>query len=127
MCESSENADRVKSTSKYQTSVLIQFKAKVNLSTGVKPECGLGFGLKLMFQIKLLYLQVFYTASTSAVYRLTRMWVNAQREAPSGQRRKVWLTPNTGVPCSNAANMRNPLKFAGVPQTGKPISQPLVG
>jgi len=26
------------------------------------------------------------------------------------------------VPCSNAAKMRNPLKFAGVPQTGKPIS-----
>ena len=35
---------------------------------------------------------------------------------------KVWLTPNTGVPCSNAAKTRNPLKFAGVPQTGKPIS-----
>ena len=56
------------------------------------------------------------------MYRLTRMWVNAQREAPSGQRRKVWLTPNTGVPCSNAANMRNPLKFAGVPQTTGTIS-----
>jgi len=26
------------------------------------------------------------------------------------------------VPCSNAAKTRNPLKFAGVPQTGKPIS-----
>jgi len=26
------------------------------------------------------------------------------------------------VPCSNAAKMRNPLKFAGVPKTGKPIS-----
>jgi len=35
---------------------------------------------------------------------------------------KVWLTPNTGVPCSNAAKTRNPLKFGGVPQTGKPIS-----
>ena len=36
--------------------------------------------------------------------------------------RKVWLTPNTGVPCSNAAKSRNPLKFAGVPQTTGPIS-----
>jgi len=26
------------------------------------------------------------------------------------------------VPCSNAAKMRNPLKFAGVPQTSEPIS-----
>ena len=42
--------------------------------------------------------------------------------APSVQRRKVWLTPTTRVPCSNAAKMRNPLKFAGVLQTGKPIS-----
>jgi len=42
--------------------------------------------------------------------------------APSVQRRKVWLTPNTGVPCSNAAITRNPLKLAGVSQTLGPIS-----
>jgi len=42
--------------------------------------------------------------------------------ALSGQRRKVWLTPNTGVPCSNAAKTRNPLKLAGMPQTTRPIS-----
>ena len=42
--------------------------------------------------------------------------------APSVQRRKVWLTHNTGVPCSNAAKTRNPLKFAGVPQTTGPVS-----
>jgi len=42
--------------------------------------------------------------------------------APSVQRRKVWLTLTTGVPCSNAAKARNPLKFAGVPQTTGPIS-----
>jgi len=42
--------------------------------------------------------------------------------APSVQRRKVWLTPNTRVPCSKAAKTRNPLKFAGVPQTIGPIS-----
>jgi len=41
---------------------------------------------------------------------------------PSAQRRKVWLTPTTTVPCSNAAKTRNPLKFAGVPQTTGPIS-----
>jgi len=35
---------------------------------------------------------------------------------------KVWLTPNTGVPCSSAAKTRNPLKFAGVPQTNETIS-----
>jgi len=42
--------------------------------------------------------------------------------APSVQRRKVWLTPSSRVPCSNAAKTRNPLKFAGVPQTCQQIS-----
>ena len=42
--------------------------------------------------------------------------------APSVQRRKVWLTPNTGLPCSNAAKTRNPLKLAGMPQTTGSIS-----
>jgi len=42
--------------------------------------------------------------------------------APSVQRRKVYLTPNTRVPCSNAAKTRNPLKFAGVAQTNETIS-----
>jgi len=32
------------------------------------------------------------------------------------------LTPTTTVPSSNAAKTRNPLKFAGVPQTTGPIS-----
>jgi len=36
--------------------------------------------------------------------------------------RKVWLTNTTRVPCSNAAKTRNPLKFAGVPQTRQQIS-----
>jgi len=35
---------------------------------------------------------------------------------------QVWLTPTTRVPCSNAAKTRNPLKFAGVPQTNETIS-----
>jgi len=30
--------------------------------------------------------------------------------------------PNTGVPCSNVAKTRNPLKLAGVPQTTGSIS-----
>ena len=45
--------------------------------------------------------------------------------APSVQCRKVWLTLTTWLPCSigpNAAKTRKPLKLAGVPQTGKPIS-----
>jgi len=58
------------------------------------------------------------------------MWANAERDGrpaeyrwhPLFKRRKVWLTPTAGVPCSNAAKTRNPLKFAGVPQIGKPIS-----
>jgi len=44
--------------------------------------------------------------------------------APSVQRRKVWLMPTATMPCSKAAKTRNPLKFAGVPQTRQ---QPLVG
>jgi len=59
------------------------------------------------------------------------MWANSQRDgrpaeyrcvAPSVQRRKVWLTPITRVPCSNAAKTRKLLKFAWVPQTTGPIS-----
>ena len=38
------------------------------------------------------------------------------------QRRKVWLTPTTRLPCSNASKTQNPLKLAGVPQTKEPIS-----
>ena len=40
----------------------------------------------------------------------------------SVQRHKVCLMPNTGVPCSNAAKTRNPLKLVGVPQTNETIS-----
>jgi len=42
--------------------------------------------------------------------------------APSVQRRKVWLTSTTGVPCNNAAKTRNPLELAGMPQTTGSIS-----
>ena len=47
---------------------------------------------------------------------------NIGEVAPSVQRRKGWLTPTTGVPCSNAAKTRNPLKLAGMPQTTGSIS-----
>jgi len=57
------------------------------------------------------------------------MWANAQPDGRPAehrwrtvQRRKVWLTPNTRVPCSNAAKTQNPLKFVGVPQTPELIS-----
>jgi len=57
------------------------------------------------------------------------MWANAQRDGRPAEYRwrprfntAVCLTPNTGMPCSNAAKTRNPLKFAGVPQTHQQIS-----
>jgi len=59
------------------------------------------------------------------------MWANAQRDGRPAEYRwrplfhaAVWLTPTTRVPCSNAAaaKTRNPLKFVGVPLTGKHIS-----
>jgi len=57
------------------------------------------------------------------------MWANAQRDGRPAEYRwrplfnaAVWLTPTTRVPCSNAAKTRNPMKFAGVPQTPEPIS-----
>jgi len=57
------------------------------------------------------------------------MWANAQRDGRPAEHRwrplfnaAVWLTPTTGVPCNNAAKMRNPLKLAGMPQTTGAIS-----
>ena len=57
------------------------------------------------------------------------VWANAQPDGSPAKYRwrplfnaAVWLTPTTRVPCSNAAKMRNPLKFAGVPQTNEMIS-----
>jgi len=55
------------------------------------------------------------------------MWANAQCDGRPAEYRwrplfKVWLTPSAGVPCSNAAKTRNPLKLAGVPRTTGPIS-----
>jgi len=57
------------------------------------------------------------------------MWANAQRHGHPAEYRwrplfnaAIWLMPTTRVPCSNAAKTRNPLKFAGVPQTNETIS-----
>ena len=57
------------------------------------------------------------------------MWANAQHDGRPAYYRwhplfnaAVLLTPTTRAPCSNAAKMRNPLKFAGVPQTRQQIS-----
>jgi len=57
------------------------------------------------------------------------MWANAERDGRPAEYRwgplfsaAVWLMPTTRVPCSNAAKMQNPLKFAGVTQTNETIS-----
>jgi len=57
------------------------------------------------------------------------MCANAQRDGRPAEYRwrplfnaTVWLTPTTRMPCSNAAKSRNPLKFAGMPQTNETIS-----
>ena len=54
------------------------------------------------------------------------MWANAQRDGyPAEYRwRPLFNTAKFGwrpllVPCSDAAKMRNPLKFAGVPHTNE--------
>jgi len=35
---------------------------------------------------------------------------------------KIWLASGERRPCSNEAKTQNPLKFAGVPQTVKPLT-----
>jgi len=45
------------------------------------------------------------------------MWANAQRDGRPAEYRWRPLFNAAVCLCSNAAKMRNPLKFAGVPQT----------
>ena len=66
---------------------------------------------------------------SDAIKYKTRMSANAQCDGRPAKYRwrllfnaAVWLTPTARVPCSNAAKTRNPLKFAGVPQTRQWIS-----
>ena len=58
------------------------------------------------------------------------MWANAQRDGRLAEYRwrpvfnaAVWLTPATGIPCSNTAKTQNPLKLPGVPQTNETFSR----
>ena len=53
---------------------------------------------------------------------MPNVMVTLPKVAPSVQRRKVWLTHTTRVPCSNAAKAAKPLKLPGVPQTNETIS-----
>jgi len=63
------------------------------------------------------------------------MWANAQSDGRPAEYRwrplfnydAVCLTPTNRVPYSNAAKTRNPLKFAGVPQTNETFSAVIVG
>jgi len=50
------------------------------------------------------------------------MWANAQRDGCSAEYRWRSLFNAADWLCSNAAKTRNPLKFAGVPQTNETIS-----
>jgi len=60
------------------------------------------------------------------------MWADTQRDGRPAEYRwrplfnAAKLADNTGVPSSNAAKTRNPLKLAGVPKLPDG-SQPLVG
>ena len=65
--------------------------------------------------------------SRGKFFKKLEMWANAQLDRRPSECRwrpvfKLWLTPTTRMSCSNAAKMRNPMKFAGVPQTRQQIS-----
>ena len=73
----------------------------------------------------------FLALATPQYYCQLEMWANAQRDGRPAEYRWrpvfnatqfFYLTPTTRVACSNAAKMRNLLKFAGVPQTRQQIS-----
>jgi len=83
----------------------------------------------LLFYNKRMPFSLFF--KNKNVAKITRMLINSQRDGRPVEYRwhplfnadaAVWLTPTTRVPCSNAAKTRNPLKFAGVPQTSQQIS-----
>ena len=70
------------------------------------------------------HLLVLFSFAMNVKEQRTRMWANAPRDGHPAKYRwrplfsaAVYLTPNTRVPCSKAGKTRNPLKFAGVPQT----------
>ena len=51
---------------------------------------------------------------------ILEMWANAQRDGRPAEHR--WHPLFNATKFTNAAKMRRPLKFGGVPQTGQPIS-----
>jgi len=79
------------------------------------------------FQLFSIYSLTFWRSCKQAVVAVlqnlfqTRMWANAQRDGRPAERRWRPLF-NAAKFCSNAAKTRNPLKFAGVPQTTGSIS-----
>jgi len=84
-------------------------------------------GHNLLSYLNMTHIQA--QSSPSVLELQLEMWASAQRGGRPAEYRwhplfnaEVWLTPTTRVPCSNAAKARNPLKFAGVPQTRQRIS-----
>jgi len=84
---------------------------------------------QLQFVLLLFKWQPIITNKRPSLPKQLEMWANAQPDGRPAEYRwrpllnaAVWLTPTTRVPCSNAAKTRNPLKFAGVPQTNETIS-----
>jgi len=76
------------------------------------------------------YTQRTRTELLCSIKNKLEMWANAQRDGRPAEHRWRplfnaakfgWVTPTTTVPCSNDAKTRRLLKFAGVPQTGKPF------
>ena len=65
---------------------------------------------------------VSYEKTNFLEYEQLEVWANAQRDGRPAEYRWRPLFNAAKRPCSNAAKTQNQWKFAGVPQTGKPIS-----
>ena len=80
------------------------------LSSNISPRCphNMNFGP----------LALLHGSQVVSVSQISRRWT----DAPSVQRREIWLTLTIWLPCSNAAKTQNRLKFARVPQTNETIS-----
>ena len=51
-----------------------------------------------------------------------KMYIQCTSQGDGQRSCKVWLASDERRRCSNEGKTRNPMKFAGVPQTDKPIS-----
>jgi len=85
--------------------------------------------LPVSLSLLLLSLLQFSADQTATIIINIRMWANAQRDGRPAEYRWHplfnaakfgWRLPR--VLCSSTAKTRNPMKFAGVPQTPEPIS-----